>query len=190
MGEKAVCAVRVQDLLGVFQYPCGDRGADQPGDEHLTNDAHALKLSGSSLGNQIADLRAEHAHSREIAAHHEQRTDKYRHCAAAEPEQYIAASQHCESGPDAPTKAHPVIDSAIECRYERREQNCGRKNQNIVFHFQRLLVVNQQIRHKHLYGNAEHGEECQNAIKPRMRAHRGRAKAVLDGAQQGSSLRL
>ena len=148
--NKARRAVVVDYNLSVCEHRLADRRSDHTGEKHLSADSDTLKHSRLAIGCKLADLRAEHRHSRKVAAHHKERADEDGCGRADEEEDHVSNREPRKRESRGKSKSTLIVDLAPKCSYNRGKNDRGSHYENVVGHTERFFVIDYQIGHKYL----------------------------------------
>ena len=114
-----------------------------------------MEHAGFVLGGAITKHSAENGHGGQIAAEHDERSGEYGSETAKQIQHHIAHAQQGQGRQNGEGKAPPIIHFAIEEGEGRRQHDGRGKDQHIVVHVEGLGVVEDQVGHENLNGDAE-----------------------------------
>ena len=158
IGHEGGRAVVVDDGFRIGKNCLADVGAHHPGNQHLGEDPQALELAGLALGGEVPDIGAEHRHTGQISAHHQQRADKHKQLGSEE-KQHDKSCAHPKHGKDAcQPKALFIVHPAPQRGCHRRKNDGRCHDHYVITHAKRNLIINDEIRHEDLNGDIQQHE--------------------------------
>lgn len=126
----------------------------------------------------VTDHGAKDGHACQIADHHAQGAHEYRQLGAGKVQDHIAHHQDGDRGNDAGGEALLVVDLAVEGGGHGGQHDGRGKYQDVVRHAQRLFIVQDQVGHKDLDGDAKHRKGAQHRVQQGIGPHHRGAEAV------------